>query len=171
MTDPAEAVKAAGNLMTRGTDRVLRRTQQAQAKTEEVAEAASLTSPSGPAKVAAIAASKEQKREEGTTSREIRQKRQVAHAAAEVAEVARLGEQTVSTPLASFKPGEQVDHVTARRLMKQMNAAQRDENRDAAQAAGKAVRNILDGKRPQGASRSRRMAQHAAQQAAINKFA
>ena len=162
MTDPAEARKAANNLMTRGTDRVRRRGQQAQAKTIEVLEAADLVSPSGPEKTAAIAANQVKQVAVGTTSKEIRERLQAAHKAAEIIEVVQLGERTVETPLTAFEPGQQVDHVTARRLMKQMNGQSRDENREAAQAAGKAVRGVLDGVRPQGASRARRAAKHLA---------
>src|SRR5690606_18283693 len=98
----------------------------------------------------------------GTTSKQIRETRQAVHKAQAVAEVAQLGEQTVVTPLAAFEPGQQVDHITARRLMKQMNNDTRDENRVAALEAGRAVRGVLDGKRPQGASRARRAAKHLA---------
>lgn len=167
MTDPAEAQKTASNLMTRGTDRVRRRAQQAQAKTVEVNEAAGLVSPSGPAKVAAIAANKVTQTKLGVTSKEIRERRQALHKVQEVAEVAQLGDRTHVTPLAAFTEGQQVDHITARRLMKQLNSNSRDENREAAQEAGKAVRNVLDGKRPAGASRARRAAKHAAHQAAV----
>jgi len=162
MTDPIEAKRAASNLMTRGTDRVRRRAQQAQAKKTEVLEAADLVSPSGPEKTAAIEANKVKQVEVGATSKEIRERRQAVHEARAVAEIAALGERTVATPLAAYSPGQQVDHVTARRLMKQMNSQTRDENRQAAQEAGKAVRSVLDGKRPQGASRARRAAQHLA---------
>lgn len=162
MTDPAEASKDATNLVTRGTDRVRRRAQQAQAKTIEVLEAADLVSPSGPEKTAAIAANQVKQVEVGTTSKEIRERLQAAHKAAEIIEVAQLGERTVETPLTAFVPGQQVDHVTARRLMKQMNSQSRDENREAALEAGRAVRGVLDGKRPQGASRARRAAKHLA---------
>lgn len=162
MTDPAEARKDATNLVTRGTDRVRRRAQQAQAKKTEVLEAADLVSPSGPEKAAAIKANKVKQVEAGTTSKEIRERRQEQHKAAAVAEIARLGDRTVDTPLAAFTPGQQVDHVTARRLMKQLNGDSRDENREAALEAGRAVRSVLDGKRPAGASRARRAARHLA---------
>lgn len=162
MTNPAEARKDASNLITRGTDRVRRRAQQAQAKHIEVLEAADLVSPSGPEKTAAIAAAKVKQVDLGVTSKEVREKQQAVHAAQAVAEIARLGERTVQTPLAGFIPGQQVDHVTARRLMKQLNNNSRDENREAAQAAGRAVRDTLNAVRPQGAGRARRAAKHLA---------
>ncbi len=162
MTDPAEAQKTASNLMTRGTDRVRRRAQQAAAKQGEIAEAAALVSPSGPEKDAAIKAAKVKQVEKGTTSKEVRERKQAANKEAEVVEVALLGSLTHESPLAAFKEGQQVDHVTARRLMKQMNSQSRDENRTAALEAGRAVRNVLDGRRPAGASRARRAAKHAA---------
>lgn len=165
MTDPKEAQTAASNVLPRGTDMVRRRSQQAAAKTQEVTEAAALTSPSGPAKTAAIAANTAKKAREGTTGREVRQKKQQAHKEASIAEIAQLGQRTVDTPLAAFTPGQQVDHVTARCLMKRMSAQSRDENRAIAQEAGRVVRGMLDGKRPTGASRARRMAQHNAKQA------
>ena len=46
--------------------------------------------------------------------------------------------------------------------MKKLNSNSRDENREAALEAGRAVRSVLDGKRPQGASRARRAAKHLA---------
>lgn len=162
MTDPAEATKDATNFVPRGTDRVRRRAQQAQAKKTEVLEAAYLVSPSGPAKTAAIAAGKVKQAEVGTTAKEVRERQQAVHEAQAIVEVARLGDRTVETPLAAFTPGQQVDHVTARRLMKKLNGSSRDENREAALEAGRAVRGVLDGKRPQGASRARRAAKHLA---------
>lgn len=162
MTDPAEASKDATNLVTRGTDRVRRRGQQAEAKKREVLEAADLVSPSNPEKTAAIAANKVKQVDLGTTAKEVRERQQAVHEAQAIVEVARLGDRTVETPLAAFTPGQQVDHVTARRLMKKLNSHSRDENREAAQAAGKAVRSVLDGKRPAGASRARRAAKHLA---------
>lgn len=162
MTDPAEATKDATNLVPRGTDRVRRRAQQAQAKKTEVLEAADLVSPSGPAKTAAIAAGKVKQAEVGTTAKEVRERKQAAHKEQSVVEVARLGERTVDTPLAAFTPGQQVDHATARRLMKKLNSNSRNENREAALEAGRAVRSVLDGKRPLGASRARRAAKHLA---------
>lgn len=162
MIDPNEASKAASNLMTRGTDRVRRRGQQAEAKKLEVLEAADLASPSGPEKVAAIAANKAKQAEAGTTSKEIRERRQEQHKAAAVAEIAGLADRKVDAPLAAFKPGQQVDHITARRLMKKLNGESRDENREIAQEAGRVVRDVLDGRRPAGASRARRAAKHLA---------
>lgn len=162
MTDPAEAQKTASNLMTRGTDRVRRRAQQAAAKTQEVAEAAALASPSTPEKAAAIKANKIKQTKLGTTSKEIRENRQAVHAQQAVAEAVGLAERTVETPLAAFTPGQQVDHVTARRLMKKLNGNSRDENRAIATEIGRTARDMLDGRRPAGASRARRAAKHAA---------
>lgn len=164
MTDPKKTATSHG--LPRGADRVRRRAKQEQAKTLEVLEASNLTSPSTPEKAAAIEANKAKQAQAGTTAKEVRERKQEAHKAAAVAEVARLGERTVDTPLAAFTPGQQVDHVTARRLMKRMNADARDENREAALEAARAVRGVLDGKRPLGASRARRAARHAAAAAA-----
>lgn len=166
-TDPVEAAKNNTQLVPRGTDRVRRRTQQAEAKVKEREEVANLTSPSGPEKDAAIAANKAKRKETfGTTNRDRRIVEQTLHKRQAEAEAARVSS-AVPTILATLQPGQQVDHVTARRFMKERNTESRDENRQAAQAAAVAVRDVLNG-RPTSATRTRKAAKHAAAQAAAN---
>lgn len=157
------------NLIPRGTDRVRRLAQQEQAKVLSEQEIAKLTSPSTPEKAAAIAAAQPKP---APAPQSIRKAAQARHAAEADAEAAIVASSPMSTgPLAGFRPGQQVDHITARNFQKRFGRPAREQAMTAAKAAGKAVLNVLQGReQPVGKpSRFRKRAKHAAAQAAAKK--
>lgn len=162
------------NLIPRGTDRVRRRAQQEQAKVLGEQELVKLTAPKSPERDAARAEAREKAvvRQERPpqTIRKAAQAANAAKAEAESAAVASVPENT--GPLAGFRPGQQVDHITARNFMKRHGRVSKDRAMTAAKAAGSAVLNTLRGKdqpistKP---TRFRKRAQHAAATAAAKK--
>lgn len=159
------------NLIPRGTDRVRRRAQQEQAKVLSEQELANLTSPSTPEKAAAIEAAKPVAPPlPPQTIRKAAQAANAAQADLEASTITHLPENT--GPLAGFRPGQQVDHITARNFMKRHGKVSKDRAMVAAKAAGSAVLSTLRGKdQPTVAkpTRFRKRAQHAAATAKAKK--
>jgi hypothetical protein len=160
-------------LLPRGTDRVRRRGQQAEAVRKAEEEIANLTSPGGDAKTQQIADKRAADlAENGPTKRSrklVAQARHLAQADAESAEVSAH----VPSPIAVLRPGQQVDHITARRFMKANNKSVRDHAMETAKAVAQTTLNIMRGKPAElttaKPSRFRKVAQHAARQAKIKK--
>jgi hypothetical protein len=162
------------NLIPRGTDRVRRRAKQAEAVVISEKEIAELVSPSGPEKVAAIEAAqtRDKLRFTDNPKGKIRKVLQAEHRVLADAEAAAVAA-APPTPLAVFRPGQQVDHRTARAFMKANSRRERDvaleAAKGAAKAAGNAVLDTLKGQRPATVTRHRKRAQHAAKVAAATK--
>ena len=150
----------------RGTDRVRRRAAQAAHAEQAKVEAATLQPLKGDEKTAAIAANKAKELarfggESQTTGKQAENKVQALkedalYAGAPVLKASRL------------EPGQQVDNLTARRMAKAADRAERDVHILAAKAAGSAVFRTLEGRaaatgRP---SVHRKIAQQAAKVAA-----
>lgn len=169
MTDELTPAQRAHQFLPKGTDRVRRRAQQAQAKVQDVAEAAGLVSPSTPEKDAVIAerAAKlaAEKAANALPGQSVKRARRVAaqeqHAKQAEQEAAQVTQRAASA-LDNFKPGEQIDHLSLRRYMRQNARSTRADNRGAAQAAAHAVFDTLNGRAPVKGSKFRKIARAAA---------
>lgn len=150
----------------RGTDRVRRRAAQAAHAEQAQVEAATLVPPRGQAKLDAIAANKAQvvarfgeqspAKVKQAENKAQAQKEDRLYAGAPVLQASRL------------EPGQQVDNLTARRMAKAADRADRDEITAAAKAAGSAVFQTLKGRQSHINRRSvhRKVAQQAVKIAA-----
>jgi hypothetical protein len=157
--------KGAPETSPRGTDRVRRRAAQDAARTTALKEGASLTSPSTPEKAEAIERNKHQVAKFGASPGGIRKARQTLHRRKAEAEIVALPDTPVARP--ALIPGEQVSLQMANRLAKADDLSEKDYVREAANAAGVAVLQKLNGQPLRDRhSRSRHIAQHNAKVAA-----
>lgn len=142
--------KSTTHLIPRGTDRVRRRAQQAEAKVLSEKEVAELISPSGPEKDAAIGAAQKREKDKFGTDPNARTRRRVLqaeHKAQADAEAATVVSREPDPPtLAGFRPGQQVDHITARQIMRRHDRAARNVNMQVAQTVAKATLGVLNGR-------------------------
>lgn len=158
-------------LMPRGTDRVRRRQQQAAAIERAREEIATLVSPSTPEKAEKIAQLRAADRAEyGDTKRSRTVTLQGRHRTAADEETAVVSA-NVPRELTTLRPGEQVDHITARRFMKNRNKQVRDHAMDTAKAVAQSALEVLRGRPAPAAktSRHRKVAQQAVKQDRIKR--
>lgn len=167
--------KSTTHLIPRGTDRVRRRAQQAEAKVLSEKEVAELISPSGPEKDAAIEAAQAREKAKFNdavpTARVRRKVLQAEHKAQADAEAATVIQRTPDPELlAGFRPGQQVDHITARQIMRRHDRAARNVNMQVAQTVAKATLGVLNGRQDIPVrAKHRRAAKHEAAIAAAKK--
>lgn len=145
----------------KGVERIRRRKAQEGAKEQGLREAANLDVATAKAN-----APKKVEPQVAPTRRVLREQAQAKNAEQARIEGARVSE-NVRSPLANLRPGEQVDARTARLYMRQQGRQQRDEVLVAATMAGRAVRDVLNGRDPgrSTGTRFKKAARHAKQAA------
>lgn len=150
----------------RGTDRVRRRAAQAAHAEQATKEAATLQPLRGDEKKAAIEANKAKEIARFGTQPQAKVKQAENRAQAKKEDRLYAGAPVLQA--AKLEPGTQVDNLTARRMAKAADRADRDEITAAAKAAGSAVFQTLKGRQSHVNRRSvyRKVAQQAAKVAA-----